>query len=77
MQGSGRVVQLAAVLPEGARSELGVVNVSLIWSNWCGGGPVRVRWLDPVLGDAEVPDAPVPSCDDRTRPSTLKGSVQR
>jgi hypothetical protein len=73
---NGRVLQLATVLPEGSR-ELGVVDVYLTWSNWCGSGPVRLRWLDPVLGDEEVPDPPVPSCDHRTRPSVLKGSVQR
>lgn len=38
---------------------------------WCGPRSVRARWLDPLLGDAEVTDLPVPRCDDPTKPSVL------
>ena len=74
VRGNGVVMQLDAALPEGSERELnktGTASAYLDWTNWCGSRSVRARWLDPVLGDAEVPDLPVPGCDDPTKPSVL------
>ena len=74
VRGNGVVMQLDAAMPEGPEREssrTGTASASLDWTNWCGPRSVRARWLDPLLGDAEVTDLPVPRCDDPTKPSVL------
>jgi len=77
VRGNGVTVQLDAVLPEGSEARLnkhGTSSAYLTWTNWCGPRSVRLRWLDPLLGDADIPDPPVPSCVDATKPSVLRGA---
>jgi hypothetical protein len=74
VRGNGVVMQPVAALPEGSELQLnktGTASPYLDWTNWCGPRSVRARWLDPMLGDAEVPDLPVPRCEDPTKPSVL------
>jgi len=73
--GNGVAVRLDHVLPEGSANELGRLWASLTWTNWCGPRSVQVRWSDPLFGEARVLGSPVPTCQDRTKPSVLRAHV--
>ena len=79
VRGNGDTVRLDAVLPEGAPSpvEVGRFWVGVTWFNWCERRPVRIRLIDPLLGDAAVPDAPAPGCHDASKPSRLAMATAR
>jgi hypothetical protein len=78
VRGNGSTVKLDAVLPEGGTGiEAGRFWVSVTWTNWCERKPVRFRWIDPLLGGAELPDAPVPGCHDTSEPSRLMTATAR
>jgi hypothetical protein len=75
VRGNGLTVSPVGDLPESRSSvrELGMLELTLKWINWCR-GPARLRWIGDPVPDRVVP-IPSPRCTSRSKPSVL--SVNR
>jgi hypothetical protein len=82
VRGNGRGISPVGELPEAQSStvtdgtmtpRVGTIALTVVWRNWCGDGPVRVRWIGPPAGRPRF--LPGPACTDPSKPSVL--SVER
>jgi hypothetical protein len=78
VRGNGLTVALDVDLPEGSKDALGRTWAKVTLRNWCGSGPVEVRWSDPLFGEQMLTWPARPAmhiCLDRAKPSTLRARV--
>jgi hypothetical protein len=72
VEGNGRYVWLVGNLLESRASmePAGTLKVTMVWRNWCGDGPVGLRWVgEPV--ERRAIRIPAPACADPSKPSVL------
>jgi hypothetical protein len=72
VQGNGLALTSVFNLPEASALYQGSDSLwlGLKWTNWCGKGPTRLRWIGPPDPGRTVPIDP-PRCIDNSKPSRL------
>jgi hypothetical protein len=72
VQGNGLALTSVFNLPEASTLYRGPDGLwlELKWINWCGSGPIRLRWIGPPDPGRTVPIDP-PRCTDASKPSRL------
>jgi hypothetical protein len=71
VEGNGHVSPVGD-LPESRASmePAGTLKLAMVWRNWCGDGPVTLRWVgEPV--ERRAIRIPAPACTDPSKPSVL------
>jgi DNA-directed RNA polymerase specialized sigma24 family protein len=72
VEGNGHRVSPLGDLPESRASSepAGTLKLTMVWRNWCGHGPVRLRWVGEPM-ERRAMRIPAPACADPSKPSVL------